>query len=113
MQTEIASGLRSGTRDYAIYLPLYNGTESLKIGVSAGQTFEPIAPRPEKPIVFYGTSSTHGASASRPGMPHPAMLVWWLQICGNALLRWSASFGLPILVCRLCWWKTARIQHPG
>ena len=74
MQTEIASGLRSGTRDYAIYLPLYNGTESLKIGVSAGQTFEPIAPRTEKPIVFYGTSITHGACASRPGMPHPAIL---------------------------------------
>ena len=74
MQSEIANGLRPGTRDYAIYLPLYNGTESLKIGVPAGQKFEPVAPRTEKPVVFYGTSITHGASASRPGMPHPAIL---------------------------------------
>jgi hypothetical protein len=27
-----------------------------------------------KPIVFYGTSITHGASASRPGMTHVAIL---------------------------------------
>lgn len=74
MTGTIANNLRPGTRDYAIYLPLYNGTETLKIGVPMGNTFEPIAPRTEKPIVFYGTSITHGACASRPGMPHPAIL---------------------------------------
>lgn len=74
MKGSIVSGLREGKREYAVYLPLYNGTESLKIGVPAGTTFEPLAPRKEKPIVFYGTSITHGACASRPGMPHPAIL---------------------------------------
>lgn len=74
MKTTLVKGMRPGTRDYAIYLPLYNGTESLKIGVDSSHSFEPIAPRTEKPIVFYGTSITHGASASRPGMPHPAIL---------------------------------------
>lgn len=74
MRTSLVAGLRPGLRDYAIYLPLYNGTESLSIGVETGKTFEPIAPRIEKPIVFYGTSITHGACASRPGMPHPAIL---------------------------------------
>lgn len=74
MNVVIAKNLKPGARDYAIYLPLYNGTESLKIGVPAGSTFEPIAPRTEKPIVFYGTSITHGACASRPGMPHPSIL---------------------------------------
>lgn len=74
MNVVIAKDLKPGTRDYAIYLPLYNGTESLKIGIPAGNTFEPIAPRTEKPIVFYGTSITHGACASRPGMPHPSIL---------------------------------------
>lgn len=74
MKLVIAQGLRPGLRDYAVYLPLYNGTETLKIGVPAGSTFEPIAPRKEKQIVFYGTSITHGACASRPGMPHPAIL---------------------------------------
>jgi len=74
MKTRIIGSLLPGARDYAAYLPLYNGTEYLKIGVAADAVFEPIAPRTIKPIVFYGTSITHGACASRPGMPHPAIL---------------------------------------
>ena len=57
-----------------IILPLYNGVEALSLGVPVGAKFEPIAPRTAKPIVFYGTSITHGASASRPGMVHTAIL---------------------------------------
>ena len=30
--------------------------------------------RTNKPIVFYGTSITQGASASRPGMAYPAII---------------------------------------
>ncbi|TWT35020.1 hypothetical protein KOR42_53130 [Thalassoglobus neptunius] len=72
--TKMCSGIIPGEREFYVYLPLYNGTESLKIGVPKGASFEPIEPRTEKPIVFYGTSITHGACASRPGMPHPAIL---------------------------------------
>jgi lysophospholipase L1-like esterase len=61
-------------RLYTVYLPLYNGTESLEIGVDAKASFEPVAPRPEKPMVFYGTSILHGACASRPGMAFPSIL---------------------------------------
>jgi lysophospholipase L1-like esterase len=74
MRGEIISGLSGQPHSFQLYLPLYNGTESLKIGVPKGAKFTPVAPRTEKPIVFYGTSITHGASASRPGMPHPAIL---------------------------------------
>jgi GDSL-like lipase/acylhydrolase family protein/SGNH-like hydrolase/esterase family protein len=70
----ILSGLAPGFREYAAYLPLYNGIESLEIGVPPGAKFEGLAPRNDKPIVFYGTSITHGASASRPGMVHTAIL---------------------------------------
>ena len=70
----ILSGLAPGLREYAAYLPLYNGIESLEIGVAEGANFEPLRPREEKPIVFYGTSITHGASASRPGNVHTAIL---------------------------------------
>lgn len=70
----LISELAPGMRAYAAYLPLYNGTESLKFGVPHAARFEPIAPRTDKPLVFYGTSITHGACASRPGMPHPAIL---------------------------------------
>jgi hypothetical protein len=74
VRQEIISGLKPGLREYAAYLPLYNGIEQLSLGVPPNTTFEPLAPRREKPIVFYGTSITHGASASRPGMAHPAIL---------------------------------------
>jgi len=76
----IVSGLRSGMREYAAYLPLYNGVESLEIGVPPEAKFEGLAPRAEKPLVFYGTSITHGASASRPGMVHTAILGRHLEI---------------------------------
>ena len=60
----IVTDLAPGMRDYAAYLPLYNGVEALSLGVPVGAKFEPIAPRTAKPIVFYGTSITHGASAA-------------------------------------------------
>jgi hypothetical protein len=74
IEAVVVSGLANGTREYAAYLPLFNGVDSLEIGVPAGATFEGLPPRLEKPIVFYGTSITHGACASRPGMVHTAIL---------------------------------------
>ena len=73
VRVEIIKGLAPGYREYAAYLPLYNGVEFLKMGVAKGSKFEGHAPR-VKPIVFYGTSITHGACASRPGMVHTAIL---------------------------------------
>jgi hypothetical protein len=70
----IIAELAPGFREYAAYLPLYNGVEDLAIGVPPEARFDRLAPRKEKPIVFYGTSITHGASASRPGMVHTAIL---------------------------------------
>ncbi len=61
-------------REWMLYLPLYNGVEKLEIGVNEGARFEGVAPAQKGMIVFYGTSITHGASASRPGMCHPAIL---------------------------------------
>lgn len=74
VRQEIIGGLAPGLREYAIYLPLYNGVENLSIGVAPDAKFEALAPRTDKPVVFYGTSITHGASASRPGMVHTAIL---------------------------------------
>jgi GDSL-like Lipase/Acylhydrolase family/N-terminus of Esterase_SGNH_hydro-type len=70
---EVIKGLAPGNREYAAYLPLYNGVEFLKIGVPKGSQFQGLQPR-DKPLVFYGTSITHGACASRPGLVHPAIL---------------------------------------
>ncbi len=74
---ELVSGIEEKDRDYLLYLPLYNGVNSLEINVPSGKYLAASKPRPadkQKPIVFYGTSITHGASASRPGMTHPAIL---------------------------------------
>ncbi len=79
INTVWADKLAPGKREYAAYLPLFNGIEFLKIGVPKGASFEELKPRAEKPIVFYGTSITHGACASRPGMVHTAILGRWLD----------------------------------
>ncbi|MGE3818704.1 MAG: SGNH/GDSL hydrolase family protein [Isosphaeraceae bacterium] len=73
----LATGLPSGTREFLLYLPLYNGLTSLEIGVPTGCSLDPGPARPEgrrKPMVFYGTSITQGGCASRPGMVHTAIL---------------------------------------
>ncbi len=70
----LADGLAPGRRDYTLYLPLYNSPEILHIGVDAGAVLKPQPRRTEKPILFYGTSIMHGASASRTGMGIPAIL---------------------------------------
>ena len=73
----MASGIPPGKREYLLYLPLYNGVSSVEIGIPKTSSLEKAPAYPaarSKPIVFYGTSITHGACASRPGMPHPSIL---------------------------------------
>jgi hypothetical protein len=71
--------LPAGSREYMLYLPLYNGVTSVEVGVEKGASIAKVPVRSTKPIVFYGTSITHGASASRPGMTHVAMLGRWFD----------------------------------
>jgi len=72
----LVAGLPAESRDWLLYLPLYNGVSSVEIGVAKSAKVSPL-PREkgkDKPLVFYGTSITHGACASRPGMVHTAIL---------------------------------------
>ena len=74
---QLVSGIPAGTREYALYLPLYNGVTAVEIGVPEGASLKTppdFDEGHEQPIVFYGTSITHGACASRPGTCHPAIL---------------------------------------
>ncbi len=72
---KLVGGAPAGMHEYMIYLPLYNGTEKLEIGVKPGTTLAKAPARAdERPIVFYGTSITHGGCASRPGMAYPAIV---------------------------------------
>lgn len=73
----LIANIPEGKREYLLYLPLYNGVSSVEVGVPSGSKLWKPDPRPAekaKPILFYGTSITHGACASRPGMCHPAIL---------------------------------------
>jgi hypothetical protein len=74
METKLLFGIAKGIHEYLLYLPLYNGIESLSIGIPNGATFEGLTPHKTKPLVFYGTSITQGACASRPGITHIAIL---------------------------------------
>jgi lysophospholipase L1-like esterase len=73
----LVKDLIPGKREYLLYLPLYNGTKYVELGVATTNVLEK-APAwgagGRKPIVFYGTSILQGLSASRPGMVHSAIL---------------------------------------
>ncbi len=76
-EVELVSGLPEGEREYLLYLPLYNGTRFVELGVPAGSWLQPAGPwgpGRRKPIVFYGTSILQGGCASRPGMCHSAIV---------------------------------------
>lgn len=53
---------------YELYLPAYNGIKWLAVGTDASDSFHFTEGSQERPIVVYGTSIAHGASASRPGL---------------------------------------------
>ena len=54
-----------------VNLPLYNGIRTFTLGIDAKATVSALPPRKSgvnKPVVFYGTSITHGGCCSRPGL---------------------------------------------
>jgi len=69
-----------------MYFPLYNGVNSVLLGITKDADLRLLPPRPGKPLLFYGTSITQGGCASRPGMPHP-------HILGRRLDRIVYNFG--------------------
>jgi hypothetical protein len=74
---QIIKDMNGEMRQYILYLPCYDNTDSVMIGVDSTATFSaPTKPvlSNRKPIVFYGTSIMQGASAMRPGMAHAAII---------------------------------------
>lgn len=65
---EILKGLDGEMHQFILNLPLYDGVDTLWIGVDEGSTLNSIDPFEGKPIVIYGTSIQQGGCASRPGM---------------------------------------------
>jgi len=58
-----------------INLPLYSSIKKIEIGLENSSILRhPLPYSISKPIVFYGSSITQGASASRPGTSYPAIV---------------------------------------
>ena len=60
-----------------VNLPLYNGVKSFSLGIDPSAKIEALGPRKsgiDKPVVFYGTSITHGGCCSRPGLAFPSIM---------------------------------------
>jgi hypothetical protein len=67
---EVVVGWKPGT-PCLINLPLYNGIKEFSLGIDKGASISQLPPRKSginKPVVFYGTSITHGGCCSRPGL---------------------------------------------
>ena len=91
LQPPNTPGAKYPTR-WMLYFPLYNGVHGLRIGVPHGAT--PLTPctgdcglgLTEKPVVWYGSSITQGACASKPGDAYTNAI-------GRELRRPIANFG--------------------
>jgi lysophospholipase L1-like esterase len=70
----VITGLTPESREFRLYLPLYNGVSRLEVGVPREASFHFTPPSKARPVVVYGTSITQGCCASRPGMSYTAML---------------------------------------
>lgn len=73
----IIEGMENESREYLLNLPLYDGVDSLEIGIDRDAFIRKPARQiidTKNPVIFYGTSITQGASASRPGLTYPALL---------------------------------------
>jgi len=75
-RSNLISGMDQEWREYLLYLPLYDGIDTLKIGIDQGSGIRsPEVNRfSDKPIVFYGTSITQGGCATRPGMAYTSIV---------------------------------------
>ena len=64
--------MEEGKKKCLLYLPAFTTVTSLQIGVDEGATIKALPSPFKKKVVFIGSSLTHGASASRPGVTYVA-----------------------------------------
>lgn len=70
----IVKNMAEGYKEFMLYLPLWCELTSLEIGVDNDATIEAISSPYKYKVLNYGTSITHGASASRPGLTWSARM---------------------------------------
>ena len=63
------------TRQITLYMPLFNDVTTLEIGVEPSASLTAgAAYAHQRPVLYYGSSITQGAAASRPGMSYEAQI---------------------------------------
>lgn len=78
----IISNMTNDEKEFLLYFPLYDGIESLQIGIDSSAVVllpHKQLPKTEKPVICYGTSIMQGGCASRPGMAHTNILSRWFN----------------------------------
>jgi len=73
-ESYLVKNMNNSEKECLLYLPLYDETLKLEIGLDPGTLIFGLADPFSKRILIYGSSITQGASASRPGMAYPARL---------------------------------------
>ena len=76
-ESTIINGMIKEEREYLLNLPLYDGVTSVEIGIDENAEIKKPARKiidRKNPVIFYGTSITQGASASRPGLTYAALI---------------------------------------
>lgn len=72
---EFAYNLGAGEKELTVYLPLYGNVQELTLGIRSGAGVSAHSPyKHNTPVVFYGSSITQGACASRPGRAYEAII---------------------------------------
>jgi len=61
--------------EFECFLPIYNGISEFCVEINDEASVKTARPYTyEKPVVFYGSSITHGLCASRPSLSYPAVV---------------------------------------
>lgn len=91
---KLISTMDSSDKECMLYLPLQSEIGKIEIGVDDNATIEPIDNPFRHRIVFFGSSFTHGISASNPSMSYPMqierMTGWYiinLGVSGSSKLQ--------------------------
>lgn len=97
-EAALVSALSPGKREFKLYLPLYDGTTKIEIGIDSLSIIEKPLPEKSLPIVFYGTSITQGGCASRPGMAYTNILSRKLGVdCINFGFSGNGRMETPVI----------------
>ncbi len=104
--------LGPGMKEFTLNFPLYGGVKNLKLGFDEGAAVRKHRPYTHTvPIVYYGSSITQGACASRPGTCYEAIISRMLD-CDyinlgfngsakgeKAIAEYIASLNMSAFVC--------------